>query len=457
MQDVKQRVALSSVAASAGLTLAKAAVGLTTGSLAILSEAAHSLLDLAATIMTYFAVRISGKPADEEHHYGHGKVESIAALAETALLFLLSGIVIWEAAHRLLGTQQHAIEVTVWAFGVIVVSIIVDFFRARVLYRVARETSSDALEADALHFGSDMWSSAAVLGGLAAVWLGFPLADSAAAIIVALFICIAGWRLGRRTIDTLTDTAPAGVAEKVTAIAVRVPGVVAVERVRVRPAGDIMFVDIVVAVSRTLPLDRVTAIKEHVQGAVRDAFPIAETTVNSEPRALDNETLLERVMVIARYRALAVHHVTVHAIGGRLSVSLDLEVDGNLPLKRAHEIADGLEQAVRNELGIEVEVETHIEPLQTRGIPGRDATDERIVAVRSALAALASDLGSGRDVHDVRVRETASGEIVNFHVYVDPTMTVAEVHETIDGLERALRLRFPTIKRVIGHAEPRRV
>src|SRR6267378_1352822 len=166
MQDIKQRVALTSIAASGGLTIAKGVVGLATGSLAILSEAAHSLLDLAATIMTYFAVRVSGRPADAEHHYGHGKVESVSALAETALLFLLSGVVIWEALQRLLGDHGHAIAATHWAFAVIVVSVVVDFFRARLLYRVAAETSSEALEADALHFGSDMWSSIAVLIGL---------------------------------------------------------------------------------------------------------------------------------------------------------------------------------------------------------------------------------------------------------------------------------------------------
>src|SRR5687768_15698335 len=168
-----------------------------TGSLAVISEGAHSLFDLFATIMTYFAVRISGRPADEEHHYGHGKVESVTALAETALLFLLSGVVIWEAPHRLFGGAHHAVEATVWAFAVILVSIAVDFFRARLLYRVAAETSSEALEADALHFGSDMWSSLAVLIGLGAVALGYPWADSAAALIVAVFILIAGWRLGR--------------------------------------------------------------------------------------------------------------------------------------------------------------------------------------------------------------------------------------------------------------------
>src|SRR5438045_3654050 len=190
-----------------------------TGSLAILSEAAHSLLDLAATVMTYFAVRISGKPADEEHHYGHGKVESVSALAETALLFVLSGVVIWEAVKRLLGDQGHVVEATVAAFVVIIVSVMVDFFRARMLYRVAHETASEALEADALHFGSDMWSSIAVLVGLAGVAFGLKWADAAAAVVVALFVCLAGWRLARRTIETLTDTAPPGAAGSISQIA----------------------------------------------------------------------------------------------------------------------------------------------------------------------------------------------------------------------------------------------
>src|SRR5436305_9721564 len=163
MQDTKERVALTSIAASGALTIAKAVVGLFSGSLALLSEAAHSALDFAATVMTWYAVRISGKPADEEHHYGHGKVESVSALIETGLLFVLSGVVIWEALSRVLLAEGHAVEATIWAFAVIIVSIAVDFFRARLLYRVAKETTSPALEADALHFGSDMWSSIAVL------------------------------------------------------------------------------------------------------------------------------------------------------------------------------------------------------------------------------------------------------------------------------------------------------
>jgi cation diffusion facilitator family transporter len=455
MQDIKEKVALSSITASAALTVGKTVVGLLSGSLAILSEAAHSLLDLAATVMTYFAVRISGKPADEEHQYGHGKVESVAALVETGLLFLLSAIVIWQAVKRLLGGEGHLVEATWWAFGVVAGSVIIDFLRARVLYRVARQTSSEALQADALHFGSDMWSSLAVLVGLGGVALGFPRADALAALAVAVFVCLAGWRLGRRTIDTLIDRAPPGVARKVAEAARRVRGVVAVARVRVRQVGAKVFVDLAVIVSRTLPLDRVTELKNEVIAAIRRELPTAEVVLTTEPRALDDETVLERVMVIARNLALPIHHVTVHSIEGRLAVALDLEVEGRLTLREAHAIASRLEQAVRDELGPEVEVETHIEPLQADGVSGRDADARRTAEVTKALTEIAAEIGPIRGVHDVRVRETGDGEIVNFHCYADAGITVQDVHEKVDEVERALRQRMPAIKRVIGHAEPR--
>ncbi len=452
--NAKEKVALGSIAASAALTAAKAVVGLLTGSLAIISEAGHSLIDLAATLLTYLAVRISGKPADAEHQYGHGKVESVTALAETAFLFLLSAVVIFKAVQRLLGERTYAVEATAAAFVIIVISIVIDFFRARTLARVARETSSEALEADALHFGSDMWSSIAVLIGLAGVALGYGRADAAAALVVAVFICIAGWRLGRRTIDTLTDTAPAGVSERVAAIARRVPGVVTIERVRARPAGTVLFIDLGVGVSRALPLDRVAAIKERLTRAIRTDMREAEITITTEPRALDDETVRERVMLIARNRGLAVHRVAVQAVADRLSVSVDLEVEGSLTLAAAHEIASQLEQAIREELGPRVEVETHIEPLPAVVLAGRDASPERVGEIHDALAALAAGIAGFGEVHDVRVRETANGEMVNFHCRVDPTLSVNAVHGLVDSAERSLRRRFPTITRVIGHAEP---
>ena len=455
MQSEKEQVALTSIAASAALTIAKGIVGLATGSLAILSEAGHSLIDLGATVITYGAVRISGKPADEEHQYGHGKFESVSALAQTALLFALSGVVIWHAVARLLG-EATPVDANAWAFAVIAVSIPVDFFRARALSRAAKQTSSQALEADALHFSSDLWASFAVLIGLAGVKLGFAWADSLAALVVAVLICVAGWRLGRRTIDTLTDVAPQGATEKIRGIAARVPGVVNVEKVRAREVGEKTFTDLTVAVSRTLPLDRVTAIKDAISSGIRRQMPEAEPTVTTDPVALDSESLLDRVMVIARNRALAVHHVTVHEIDSRLAVSLDLEVDGKLSLAEAHAQADALEDAIAGELGPDVEVETHIEPLQPQDASGREAPAERVKAVTMVLSEIAAESRVIRDVHDVRVRETDEGEIVNFHCRVDPALTVQTVHEKVDAVERALRERSPSIKRVIGHAEPAR-
>ncbi len=456
MTSEKKRVAFISILASAGLTAAKAVVGLATGSLAILSEAAHSLIDCAAAIMTYFAVSVSDKPADEEHHYGHGKFENLTALAETALLFLISGIVFWEGGRRLLGLESHHVEATYIAFGVIVASILIDYFRARELNRVASETSSQALEADALHFSSDMWSSLAVLIGLGGVALGYQWADAAAAIVVAVFVCIAGWRLGRRTIDALTDVAPAGSAQIVAEAASSVPGVVDVERIRVRPVGPQLFVELAAVVSRSLPLERVEQLKTAVAGAVRAAIKgdEIEVVVTTEPRALDNESVMERVMVIARNRGLAIHHVTVHDISGKLSVSLDLELDGALPLGRAHEIADALEQAIEHDLGDGVEVETHIEPLQADELSGSDAPKQVTDEIAAAMRDWTGASGKIREVHDVRARQTPNGLIVNFHCIADPSLSVAAVHKAVDELERRLREQRSGIYRAIGHAEP---
>jgi cation diffusion facilitator family transporter len=457
MASEKEQVAITSIAASAGLTVAKAVVGLASGSLAILSEAAHSLIDFVATVMTYFAVRIADRPADDEHHYGHGKIESISALAETALLFGLSIYVVWEAGHRLLAAGGHAIEASIIAFVVMMGSVVVDFFRARALNRVAKETNSEALEADALHFSSDMWSSAAVLIGLGGVALGYPWMDSVAAIVVAVFICVAGWRLGKRTIDTLTDAAPSGVADRIREIVGAIPGVVRLERVRVRRVGPTSFIELIVGTSRTIPLDRVAALKGDIVRQVRTEIGGAEVSVTVDPLALDNETVAERVMVIARNRALAVHHVTVHALSGTLSISLDLEVDGGLSLSEAHDIASGLEGAIKDEVGHDVEVDTHIEPLQVDELTGTNATSQRVAEITSALQEIADTNGFLKDVHEVRVRDTEEGEIVNFHCYTEPGASVHLVHDRVDELERGLRRRFRTIKRVIGHAEPRAV
>jgi divalent metal cation (Fe/Co/Zn/Cd) transporter len=217
--------------------------------------------------------------------------------------------------------------------------------------------------------------------------------------------------------------------------------------------GSTHFIDAIVQVPRTYPIDRVDEIKRKAQAAVANALEDADLTFTAVPVARDNESIRERIMVIARNSGLAVHHVTVHDLGGNLTVSIDLEVDGDMALTAAHDIAQGLERNIRDEFGEDVEVDTHIEPLEPELPHGTDAAPNRVEAIKAALAHFAAG-GAIHDIHSVRVRDTDAGEIVNFHCRAAPSMSVIKVHESVDEIERALRRAFPTVKRVISHAEP---
>jgi cation diffusion facilitator family transporter len=449
----KTSVAAISIFASAGMATAKFAVGIAIGSLALISEALHSSVDVIATVITWLVVRVSDAPADDEHHYGHGKFESLSALGVIALLYVLAGGILVESWSRLSeGAPPPTLSAI--AFVVLLVDIAVNFWRARALHRTARETRSQALAADALHFASDVLGSIAVIAGLVLTGLGFAWGDSVAAIAVAVMISILGLRLGRSTIETLLDRAPEGASEKATAAIRSVPGVVGVERVRVRMVGPTHFIDAIAKVPRTYPIDRVEAIKKNAQAAVTEALGDADLTFTAVPVARDNESVRERIMVIARNSGLAVHHVTVHDLGGKLTVSIDLEVDGEMELTAAHDIAHELERSIREDFGEDVEVDTHIEPLEPELPHGTDATPERVETIKAALSRFAGDGGAIHDIHNVRVRDTDAGEIVNFHCRAAPSMSVIKVHEKVDEIERALRRAFPSIKRVISHAEP---
>ena len=452
--SIKTNVAAISIFASASMAIAKLTVGTAIGSLALISEALHSAVDVVATIITWLVVRVSDAPADDEHHYGHGKFESLSALFVIALLYVLAGGILVESWSRLTEGAPPP-KLSAIAFAVLAVDIVVNFWRARALHRTARETNSQALAADALHFASDVLGSTAVIIGLVLTGLGYPWGDSVAAIAVAVMISILGLRLGRSTIETLLDRAPEGVAEKAGDAISAEPGVLAVERLRARMVGATTFIDAIANVPRTYPIDRVEAIKKNAQAAVRDVLGDADLTFTAVPVARDNESVRERIMVIARNSGLAVHHVTVHDLGGKLTVSIDLEVDGDMQLSAAHDIAHALERSIREDFGEDVEVDTHIEPLEPELPHGTDAAPERIDAIKAALSRFAAD-GAIHDIHNVRVRDTDAGEIVNFHCRAAPSMSVVKVHESVDEIERALRRAFPTIKRVISHAEPTR-
>ncbi|WP_424361739.1 cation diffusion facilitator family transporter [Methylocystis parvus] len=449
----KITAAKASIAASAFLAAAKLVAGLWSGSLALLSEAGHAFVDTGATALTYYAVREAEKPADAEHHYGHGKYEALAALVETGLLFGLAIVVVGEAFRRL-GEPHVEIDAGWLAYGVLGVSIVIDFVRARQLGEIAREERSDALAADAMHFASDLVSSVLALIGVAAAHYGFPQGDALASFGVAAFIAIAGYRLGRRTIDTLLDAAPGDLTPQIEHAIRDVPGVITLDELRLRSAGAEVIGDATIGVARTLRVEQAARIKAAVSEAILSVAPHARITITADARALDDETVVERIMLVGARRHVTAHHIIAQQIGERLSIGLDIELDGAMPIGRAHAIATDFEGAIRDEFGADVEIETHIEPLSPHVLIGRDVDSALTHEIAAALDRYSGQVGYIANIHDLRVRETSGGLVVNYHCAVDPSVPVETVHEAVDALERRVREEYPEILRIVGHAEP---
>ncbi len=456
----KRVVALTSVAAAVLLTAGKLVVGFTTGSLGILAEAAHSGLDLVAAIITYFAVRVSDKPADAEHLYGHGKVENLSALAETALLLATCGWIFYEGIERLF-FKDVQVEATFWAFGVIVVSIVVDVSRSRALARVARKYNSQALEADALHFSTDIWSSAVVLLGLALVRLSAAVggaawlrrADAVAALVVALIVVYVSVRLGRRTADALLDRAPRGLRAKVEEVVRGVGGVLECRQVRLRSAGAQSFVDLTVGVRRSQSAESGHAIAAAVEEQIKAVLPSADVVVHIEPLSDAHETLAERIRAIAASAGRPAHNILVAEDAGRVRVELHLEVDERLDLRQAHEEAHRLEGMILAELPQITQMTTHIEPHQDERTIHGDVTEFSTDLVQRVQQLAAATPGIV-DCHDVTARHSGAGVSLTMHCTFAPGLSVRRVHEISSELEQHLRAAIPNLARVTTHPEP---
>jgi cation diffusion facilitator family transporter len=449
----KERTAAISLAASLFLAIAKLAIGLAIGSLALITDALHSAVDFVATGLTWIAVRIGDRPPDASHPYGHGKFENIAALAESALLLLLAGGVTVEAVARLRAGSPPP-ELSWIAVAVLVVEIAINAWRARELRRTGRETASAALEANSVHFASDVLSSLAVLAGFALLALGYVWADAGAAIAVAALIAVLAVRLLLRTINALVDRAPEGVANLIAARINAVAGVLGVRDVRVRSVGPRHFVEATVEMPRSLGMERAGAVAESSVAAARAVLPGAEVALQPLPVSPSDETVHERVLLVAARERVAVHHITVQRLGERLALALDLEVEGSLPLQAAHAVADRLEAAIRAEFGTETEIEIHIEPLEPEAVDIADASEAQRRSYIAALEDAARRIEGLSDVHNVRVRRSARGVVLVAHCRLNPSETVESVHRRVDDLERLVRDLKPDIARIVIHAEP---
>ncbi|HEY7098321.1 MAG TPA: cation diffusion facilitator family transporter [Terriglobales bacterium] len=459
MRSEKRSVAGNSVLAAVAITTLKIIVGVTTGSLGILSEAAHSGLDLIAAVITFLSIRVSDKPADADHQYGHGKVENFSAFLETGLLLLTCVWIIYESVTRLF-FRKVDIEPTITAFAVMFISMAVDYWRSRALGRIAAKYDSQALEADALHFSTDIWSSGVVILGLLLVLAGrrFGIdwlrdADPLAALVVAGIVISVSWRLARRTVDALLDAAPSGVRHSIISAVSHVDGLLEVDRVRIRRAGNRFFADLSVALARNVTFQRAEQVVDAVTEAVHRVLPDADVVVHSIPRPGQGENIFDRIRGVATRHNFNLHDVSVQDLGGTLHVEQHLELDERLSLKQAHDSVSVLEGEIRAEVPEISSILTHIE-----SEPATIETGDRAVhdpQLEKRLRAIASEFPDILDMHDVELKRVRGRLYVSCHCTLSDDLMLSRVHDIQTDLEIRFKQEAPELFRVLIHPEPR--
>lgn len=448
----KSTVARASIAAALFITIMKIVVGVETGSLGILSEAAHSGLDLLAAIITFLAVRFSARPADKTHLYGHGKIENISALVETLLLLLTCVWIIREAIVRLL-FRTIEVEVTFWSFFVIIASIVVDVSRSRALSRVAQKYRSQALEADALHFSTDVWSSGVVLLGLILTLLKIPIADSIAALIVAGIVIFVSLSLGKRTIDDLLDRAPVGIEEEVRRVATKMDGVQNVNNVRVRNSGPKTFVDLTLHLKRTLPFETANMLVHAAERAIQRILPNADVIIHPEPTETPDETIPDKVKLMMSKAGLSAHDIRAFQVKGKYQVEFQLEFDERQDFVRVHEMVDEIESTIKRDIPNVDSVIIHIEDSPENVVETVDVTQFSQELIEEIMRLARSSEGI-RDCTVVSVLEVKGKYRVALKCLVDKNLSLETVHTLCTALENRIMVAIPLIKETNIHAEP---
>jgi cation diffusion facilitator family transporter len=456
----KNQVALVSVLAALLLTGTKVAVGVWTGSLGILAEAMHSGLDLAAALVTLWAVRVSSRPADSEHSYGHGKIENLSALFETLLLLGTCAWIIREAVVRLFFRAQVHVDANLWSFLVVLLSIAVDYSRSRALMRVAKKYESQALEADALHFATDIWSSVVVLLGLVGVLvaheLGIPWlakADAVAALGVAAVVVLVSVRLGKKAIDDLLDTVPADMPARIAAAAQVVSGVCEARQVRVRRSGPEIFVDLILVVDRTESLQRSHEIACLAEATIKKDFPRADIVVHVEPAEGSGEDLLTVARRVAAAHDAAAHNLLFYEEQGHLVLELHLEMNADLPLSEGHRKAGEIDEELRRTIPRLTRVVTHIEPAGDARATTL-ATAEETAHILAALQGAAGLVEQKIVPQDIEIRRYGSEYSLSFRCSLPGATSVKKAHDFTEKIERSLRSQIPNLGRVMIRTEP---
>jgi cation diffusion facilitator family transporter len=442
----QRRTALISVLAAAALVALKLTAGVASGSLGLVSEALHSATDLVAALLTFFAVGVALRPADRGHQYGHGKAEHLAALAEATILVVASLGIAGLAVSHLVGASESDVQATWYAFAVVGAVIGLDAARMTISLRTARRFSSAALYSNAIHFGSDLAGSLAVLAGLVLAASGYPNGDSAAALFVALLVLVAAGRLIMRNVDVLMDRAPADAADAARRAIAELG--VDLRRLRLRQAAGRHFADVVIGVSPGAAVGQGHATADAVEEAVRRALPESDVVVHVEP-VEDEAALRERAHAAALGvpRVREVHNVTVLAVGGHTEVSLHLKLPGELPLEEAHEVAEEVERAICSAVPEIDSVQTHLEPLAEESAGLELALDP------AAITRIVED-ATGAPPRELRFLRTEEGLVAFLTLGLDPASALADAHAQASRIEERIRREQPEIADVIVHTEP---
>jgi cation diffusion facilitator family transporter len=449
--SARERTARLSVVAAVALVALKLATGLLTGSLGLLAEAAHSATDLVAALLTLFAVRVAVRPADREHHYGHGKAEHLAALAESAVLGLVSCFIAFESIRRLTGEGHRVPDVTWWSLAVIVLVIAIDATRALASARAARRYESPALASNALHFASDLAGSVAVLIGLVLVSAGEPRADAIAGLFVAALVVVAAIRLARRSIDVLMDRASGEAEASVRAALSSLP--VEVRRVRVRHAAGHDFVDLVIAVPPDVGVGQAHATADEVEEAVVEALGRADVVVHVEPGSPEGN-LRERVTAaaLAVPDVREIHNVRVIHTGKAYELSLHVKLPPGLALQEAHAVVARLEKAILEAVPELTHVHTHMEPLSDTDW-ARTPPRSEVAEQRSVIDEVVHRY-TGTRPSAVHFRDAEAGRIALVDIVLPPDQPLRVAHQRAGEIEEGVRERCPQLVDVIVHTRP---
>ncbi len=445
--------------AAAAMTLLKLAAGVFSGSLGVLSDAAHSGLDLAGAALTFFSVRVSDKPADEDHTYGHGKIENLSAFAEAGLMGVSCAWIVFEALRRIFGRGVE-LRHPAWPAAVLLCSIAVDLWRSRRLRAVANSTGSPALATDASHFASDIWASLAVLAGLGFTWMGahfgigwLRYADPLAALVVSILIFRMTFRLGHEAVSVLTDEIPAETRRRVVREVEHLEGVLAVEQARVRRAGAGYFADLTLALPRRSTFEHTGGLVEAATAAVRRVLPQADVVIRTVPRESHAENVFDRVRAVAARNNVSVHDLSVQSHHGRLRVEQHVELDENLSLLAAHDFVTRLEAEIRRAAPEIDSILTHIES-EPATIEQPEEIEQADRRIEQCLRAAAAEFPEIADVHQITVSRSAEHVYLTCHCTLPDDLNLNRVHGIMTALEDRFKLACPEVHRVTIHPEP---